>query len=97
MAAGFIWLGGWRPAAAIMLAYSLMGMQIENELQSLLDGVEVPTMAALSHQQVRLKELLPQSFFSPHHCLVLLHAEIGNSCRVLQLLVSHGQQGCAEF
>eukprot|EP00897_Mesotaenium_endlicherianum_P005772 jgi/Mesen1/5222/ME000026S04523 len=56
--AGFVWLGGWRPGAAIMLAYSLMGMQIKDELHALLEGVDVPSMASLSHQQLtQLNEL----------------------------------------
>ena len=37
----------------MILAYSLMGMQVENELQSLLEGVDVPSLAALSYEQVR--------------------------------------------
>ncbi|CAM6091404.1 unnamed protein product [Calypogeia fissa] len=50
--AGFLWMGGWRPTTAIVLAYSLMGIQIENELRKLLDGIEVPSMAALSAKQL---------------------------------------------
>lgn len=50
--AGFLWMGGWRPTTAIVLAYSLMGIQIENELRRLLDGIEVPSMAALSAKQL---------------------------------------------
>lgn len=50
--AGLMWMGGWRPSTAIVLAYSLMGMQVENELRKLLEGISVPSMAALSSKQL---------------------------------------------
>lgn len=50
--AGFLWMGGWRPTAAMVLAYSLMGIQIENDLKKVLDGIEVTSMAALSAKQL---------------------------------------------
>ncbi|KAH7291604.1 hypothetical protein KP509_29G023800 [Ceratopteris richardii] len=48
--ASFLWIGGWRPTTAIVLAYSLMGMQIEGKLQKLLQGIELPSMATLSQK-----------------------------------------------
>ena len=57
--ASFAWLGGWRPTMALMLGYSLMGMQMAESLPGLLEGGEVPSMAALSHAQVgRVEESL---------------------------------------
>lgn len=58
--AGFLWMGGWRPTTAVVLAYSLMGMQIESELQKLLQGVELPSMAALSAKQLSMIDFLQQ-------------------------------------
>lgn len=50
--AGLMWMGGWRPSSAIVLAYSLMGLEMESELQRLLEGVSLPSMAALSAKQL---------------------------------------------
>lgn len=50
--AGMMWMGGWRPTTAIVLAYSLMGIQVENELSQLLEGIKVPSMSALSAKQL---------------------------------------------
>ncbi|KAJ7532787.1 hypothetical protein O6H91_13G020200 [Diphasiastrum complanatum] len=60
--AGFLWVGGWRPTTAVVLAYSLMGMQIESELWKILEGMDVPSMAALSARQLlRLNSLHMQN------------------------------------
>jgi hypothetical protein len=50
--AGMMWMGGWRPTTAIVLAYSLMGIHVENELSQLLEGIKVPSMSALSAKQL---------------------------------------------
>lgn len=50
--AGMMWMGGWRPTTAIVLVFSLIGLQIENELQRLLEGINVSSMAALSAKQL---------------------------------------------
>lgn len=50
--AGMMWVGGWRPSSAIVLAYSLMGIQMESELQQILEGIRLPSMAALSAKQL---------------------------------------------
>ncbi|KAJ7559420.1 hypothetical protein O6H91_04G084300 [Diphasiastrum complanatum] len=58
--AGFLWMGGWRPTTGIILAYSLMGVQIESELHKLLEGIEVPSLAALSAKQLSCLNSLQQ-------------------------------------
>lgn len=50
--AGMMWMGGFRPSSAVVLAYSLMGIQMENDLQQLLEGIALPSMAALSAKQL---------------------------------------------
>ena len=50
--AGLMWMGGFRPTSAIVLAYSLMGIQMESELQRLLEGINLPSMASLSAKQL---------------------------------------------
>eukprot|EP00246_Nothoceros_aenigmaticus_P004480 TRINITY_DN1602_c0_g1_i1.p1 TRINITY_DN1602_c0_g1~~TRINITY_DN1602_c0_g1_i1.p1 ORF type:complete len:385 (-),score=31.28 TRINITY_DN1602_c0_g1_i1:502-1656(-) len=39
--AAFLWLGGWRPTAAVVLVYSIMGVQINEETQQPALGPEV--------------------------------------------------------
>lgn len=34
-----MWLGGWRPTSALLLVYSLMGVQLEDEILRFKDGV----------------------------------------------------------
>jgi hypothetical protein len=50
--AGLMWMGGWRPSTAIVFAFSLMGMQIQMDFKKILEGIEVPSMAALSSKQL---------------------------------------------
>ena len=50
--AGMMWMGGWRPTSAIILTYSLMGIHMESELNQLLEGINLPSMAALSSRQL---------------------------------------------
>ncbi len=50
--AGLMWMGGWRPSTAIVFAFSLMGMQIQMDFKKILEGIEVPSMAALSPKQL---------------------------------------------
>ena len=59
--ASFNWMGGWRPTTSIVLAYSLMGMHIEDELLRLIHGIELPTMAALSANQLSALHSLQQT------------------------------------
>jgi hypothetical protein len=58
--ASFNWMGGWRPTAAIVLVYSLMGMHIEDELLRIIHGIELPTMGSLSATQLSNLDALQQ-------------------------------------
>lgn len=86
--AGFLWMGGWRPTTAVVLAYSLMGMQIESELQKLLEGIELPTMAALSARQLSMLDSLQQK-------LRAAEDGISNQLAVLQMLLADQQMAKA--
>lgn len=86
--AGFLWMGGWRPTTAVVLAYSLMGMQIESELQKLLDGIELPTMVALSARQLSMLDSLQQT-------LRAAEDGISNELAVLQMLLADQQMAKA--
>ncbi|KAH6558291.1 hypothetical protein KP509_1Z070500 [Ceratopteris richardii] len=86
--AGFLWMGGWRPTTAIVLAYSLMGMQIEGELQKILDGIELPTMAALSARQLSMLDSLQQKLRESEDFL-------SNRLAILQMLVADQQMAKA--
>lgn len=86
--AGFLWMGGWRPTTAVVLAYSLMGMQIESELQKLLEGIELPTMAALSARQLSMLDLLQQK-------LRVSEDGLSNRLAVLQMLLADQQMAKA--
>ncbi|KAH8936398.1 hypothetical protein BDL97_17G082300 [Sphagnum fallax] len=59
--AGLMWMGGWRPSTAIVFAFSLMGMQIQMDFKKILEGIEVPSMAALSPKQLSRLDALQQS------------------------------------
>lgn len=48
----FMWLGGWRPSMAFQLVYALAGQQTEAELAEFLEGVDTPTFASLSSNQL---------------------------------------------
>jgi len=51
----FMWLGGWRPTSALLLVYSLMGVQLENEILHFRDGVRgvlETSSAILSERQL---------------------------------------------
>lgn len=53
--ASFMWLGGWRPTSALLLVYSLMGVQLENEILHFRDGVRgvlEKSSAILSERQL---------------------------------------------
>ncbi|KAG0606158.1 hypothetical protein M758_9G118700 [Ceratodon purpureus] len=52
--ASFMWLGGWRPSCAMMLVYSLMGVQLRDEIRSFGLGTEklVRSEAVLSDKQI---------------------------------------------
>ncbi|XP_073391596.1 protein DOG1-like 3 [Physcomitrium patens] len=39
MEASFMWLGGWRPSCALMLVYSLMGVQLHDQIRSFRNGI----------------------------------------------------------
>lgn len=54
MEATFTWLGGWRPSTAILLVYSLMGVQLEDEIRNFGYGLRdlTNTSAVLSHRQI---------------------------------------------
>eukprot|EP00250_Pteridium_aquilinum_P019356 c24396_g1_i1 orf=645-2039(+) len=86
--AGFLWMGGWRPTSAVVLAYSLMGMQIESELQKLLEGIELPSMAALSARQLSMLDSLQQK-------LRLSEDGLSNRLAVLQMLLADQQMAKA--
>ncbi|MCO5586249.1 hypothetical protein L7F22_040188 [Adiantum nelumboides] len=86
--AGFLWMGGWRPTTAVVLAYSLMGMQIESELQKLLEGIELPTMAALSARQLSMLDCLQQK-------LRVSEDELSNRLAILQMLLADQQMAKA--
>lgn len=34
-----MWLGGWRPSCALMLVYSLMGVQLHDQIRSFRNGI----------------------------------------------------------
>lgn len=34
-----MWLGGWRPSCALMLVYSLMGVQLQDQIRSFGNGI----------------------------------------------------------
>lgn len=78
--AAFSWMGGWRPTSAVVLAYSLMGMQIERDLQKLLEGIEIPTMGALSATQLSMLDSLQQRIRASED-------ELTNRLSVLQMLL----------
>lgn len=61
--ASMMWMGGWRPTSAIVLVYSLMGIQMESELEQLLEGITLPSMAALSAKQLS-RYCIPPQFHS---------------------------------
>lgn len=86
--AGFLWMGGWRPTTAVVLAYSLMGMQIESELQKLLEGIELPTMAALSARQLSMLDSLQQKIRASED-------DLSNRLAVLQMLLADQQMAKA--
>lgn len=86
--AGFMWIGGWRPTTAVVLAYSLMGLQIESELQKLIEGIELPTMAALSAKQISLLDSLQQR-------IRVSEDELSNRLAVLQMLLADQQMAKA--
>ncbi|XP_024522828.1 protein DOG1-like 3 [Selaginella moellendorffii] len=77
----FLWMGGWRPTMSVILVFSLMGMQIEDDLVKILEGMDVPTMAALSGKQLQRLNSLQQRN---------RHAEdnISNHLADLQMLVA---------
>lgn len=54
MEASFMWLGGWRPSCALMLVYSLMGVQLQDEIRNFGLGIEklVRSEAVLSEKQL---------------------------------------------
>lgn len=61
MEASFMWLGGWRPSCALMLVYSLMGVQLCDEIRSFGLGIKkmVRSEAILSDKQlVSLRNVL---------------------------------------
>lgn len=82
--AGMMWMGGWRPTTAIVLVFSLIGLQIENELQRLLEGINVSSMAALSAKQLAKLNALQQHTSTEED-------EISNRLAVLQMLVADQQ------
>lgn len=49
-----MWLGGWRPSCALMLVYSLMGVQLQDEIRNFGLGIEklVRSEAVLSEKQL---------------------------------------------
>ena len=49
-----MWLGGWRPSCALMLVYSLMGVQLRDEIRSFGLGIKnlVRSEAVLSDKQL---------------------------------------------
>lgn len=54
MEASFMWIGGWRPTTALLLVYSLMGVQLEDEIRNFGYGIRdtTNTSAVLSHRQL---------------------------------------------
>ncbi|KAH7445947.1 hypothetical protein KP509_01G030100 [Ceratopteris richardii] len=86
--ASFLWIGGWRPTTAIVLAYSLMGTQIEGELQKLLQGIELPSMAALSAKQLSMIDALQQKLRESEDSL-------SNRLAILQMLFADQQMAKA--
>ncbi|KAG0628855.1 hypothetical protein M758_1G057200 [Ceratodon purpureus] len=82
--AGLMWMGGWRPTTGIVLAYSLMGIQMESELQRLLEGITLPSMAALSAKQLARLNVIQQHTSTSED-------EISNRLAVLQMLVADQQ------
>uniref|UniRef100_A0A7I4AG32 DOG1 domain-containing protein n=1 Tax=Physcomitrium patens TaxID=3218 RepID=A0A7I4AG32_PHYPA len=82
--AGLMWMGGWRPRTAIVLAYSLMGIQIENELQQLLEGIILQSMATLTAKQLARLDAIQQYTSTKEK-------EISNRLSVLQILVADQQ------
>jgi hypothetical protein len=54
MEASYTWLGGWRPTSALLLVYSLMGVQLEDEIRNFGYGLRdfTNTSAVLSHRQL---------------------------------------------
>ncbi|XP_024370995.1 uncharacterized protein [Physcomitrium patens] len=82
--AGMMWMGGWRPTAAIVLTYSLMGIQMESELERLLEGITLPSMATLSAKQLSRLNVMQQRTSSAED-------EISTRLSVLQMLVADQQ------
>jgi len=64
--AGMMWMGGWRPTSAVVLVYSLMGIQMESDFQQLLEGITLPSMAALSSKQLARSAI--SASFTVYHC-----------------------------
>lgn len=57
----FMWIGGWRPTSALVLVYSLMGIDIENALESVhlgRDVAEGSTASLLSTRQLAVMHSL---------------------------------------
>lgn len=54
MESSYTWLGGWRPTSALLLVYSLMGVQLEDEIRNFGYGLRdlTNTSAVLSHRQL---------------------------------------------
>ncbi|KAJ7515938.1 hypothetical protein O6H91_22G035100 [Diphasiastrum complanatum] len=78
---GFLWMGGWRPTAAVVLVFSLMGIQMESELWKILEGIEVPSMATLSAKQLSMLNALQQRSR-------LAEDDLSNRLALIQMLVA---------
>lgn len=72
--AGLMWMGGWRPTTAIVLAYSLMGLQMEDELQRLLEGINLPSMASLTAKQLARSGISAPC--TAHFCLMSMRSYV---------------------
>ncbi|CAM6091172.1 unnamed protein product [Calypogeia fissa] len=79
----FMWVGGWRPTSALVLVYSLMGIEIENALLAVRAGKaagETSTSSLLSPRQLAVMHVLQKH-------TQLAEMRITKKLTVLQMLI----------
>ncbi|XP_057549992.1 protein DOG1-like 3 [Amaranthus tricolor] len=58
----FLWIGGWRPSMAFHLLFSISGLQLEDQLSELIQGLETGDLRDLSSSQlIKVNELQRQT------------------------------------
>ncbi|CAO2836572.1 unnamed protein product [Amaranthus hypochondriacus] len=58
----FLWIGGWRPSMAFHLLFSISGLQLEDRLSELIQGLESGDLGDLSSSQlIKVNELQRQT------------------------------------